>query len=194
MGASYFCKGLVILGLTLSWAQVLILPLDVANSHGLGGGLDISLLWMIIYLTILVMVTILLPFAIFLYESDDELTPARRVCYALQLEFCTLVVVCLILFISWAYLKYADIPVEVLTKPSSEIQDMNDLIVSLNQQTSSPITLEIEVGFPVYVMGILSFIGWIVLVFFGGLGLPALPMDLIMEFVNRPQIRKGTDI
>ena len=71
-------------------------------------------------------------------------------------------------------------------KPSSEIQDMNDLNVSLNRQTSAPITLEIEVGFPVYVMGILSFIGWIILVFFGGLGLPALPMDLIMDFGNRP--------
>lgn len=63
---------------------------------------------------------------------------------------------------------------------------MTNSVVSLNKQTSAPISLEIEVGFPVYVMGILSFIGWIILVFFGGLGLPALPIDLINDFINRP--------
>jgi LMBR1 domain-containing protein 1 len=32
---------------------------------------------------------------------------------------------------------------------------------------------------PVYFIAILTFIGWIFLVFFGGVGLFALPMDLI---------------
>lgn len=31
-GAGYFCKVLVVLGLSLSWLQVLLMPLDVANS------------------------------------------------------------------------------------------------------------------------------------------------------------------
>lgn len=33
LGVSVFCRILVILGLTLSWAQVLMLPLDVANTR-----------------------------------------------------------------------------------------------------------------------------------------------------------------
>lgn len=32
-GASLFCKILVILGMTLTWAQVLMLPLDAANAR-----------------------------------------------------------------------------------------------------------------------------------------------------------------
>jgi LMBR1 domain-containing protein 1 len=65
---------MVILGMTLSWAQVLVLPLDVANSRGLGAGLNMQTFWWIIYIAILVMVTILIPFAIFMYESDEEKT------------------------------------------------------------------------------------------------------------------------
>lgn len=54
--------------------------------------------------------------------------------------------------------------------------------------------MELTVGFPVYVMAIISFLGWIFFVFFGGLGLSALPIDLIMDFVNRPKIRKAVDV
>lgn len=32
-GASLFCKVIVVLGLTLSWAQVLLMPLDIANNQ-----------------------------------------------------------------------------------------------------------------------------------------------------------------
>lgn len=31
-GVSLYCRGLVLVGFTLSWAQVLMLPLDVANT------------------------------------------------------------------------------------------------------------------------------------------------------------------
>lgn len=32
-GVSFYCRILVIVGMTLGWAQVLMLPLDVANSR-----------------------------------------------------------------------------------------------------------------------------------------------------------------
>ena len=43
-------------------------------------------------------------------------------------------------------------------------------------------------------MAIISFVGWFIFVIFGGLGLSALPLDLIMEFVHRPKIRKSSDV
>ena len=49
------------------------------------------------------------------------------------------------------------------------------------------------VGFPVYVMAIISFVGWFIFVIFGGVGLTALPMDMIMEFVHKPKIRNSSE-
>jgi LMBR1 domain-containing protein 1 len=37
-------------------------------------------------------------------------------------------------------------------------------------------------------MAFMSFFGYIFLVVFGGVGIPALPIDLINEFINRPKI------
>lgn len=71
-GSHILLKVLVIVGLTLSWAQVLMVPLDVANSRGEGGDLDMMSFWNTIYCIIAFMVTILLPFAIFMYETDED--------------------------------------------------------------------------------------------------------------------------
>lgn len=40
----------------------------------------------------------------------------------------------------------------------------------------------------VYAMAIMSFVGWILLIFFGGIGLYALPVDMIFDFINRPKL------
>ncbi len=45
-----------------------------------------------------------------------------------------------------------------------------------------------EVTFPIFAMAFMSFIGYILFVVFGGVGLSALPMDMINEFYNRPKI------
>lgn len=42
-------------------------------------------------------------------------------------------------------------------------------------------------------MGFMAFIGWFLFVLFGGVGLSALPMDLINEFLNRPKLIKSSD-
>ena len=41
-----------------------------------------------------------------------------------------------------------------------------------------------------YITTVITFFGWILLVIFGGYGLSALPIDLIISFVNRPKIVK----
>ena len=124
---------------------------------------------------------------------------SQRICEAMKLEFCTLVVCCLVIFISWAFLKTADIPLEILTI-SLETDSANILIASstvlvgvgdVKGQVETQDKVSIDVSFPIYIMALLSFIGWIFLVFFGGLGLSALPLDLIMEFVNRPILRSS---
>jgi LMBR1 domain-containing protein 1 len=40
-------------------------------------------------------------------------------------------------------------------------------------------------------MAILSFFGWILVVLFGGVGLFALPIDMINAFRHRPKLRRS---
>ena len=67
-------KIIVILGLTLSWLQVLLLPLDVSNNRTFGGGLNMKVFWYIIYIVTIIYVLIVYPIATSFYESDDSWT------------------------------------------------------------------------------------------------------------------------
>lgn len=49
--------------------------------------------------------------------------------------------------------------------------------------------MEIDVSFPIFVIGFMSFISWILFVVFGGIGIPALPLDLFYDFCTRPEKR-----
>lgn len=48
-------------------------------------------------------------------------------------------------------------------------------------------TLELNVSLPIYYIGVLSFLSWFFFILFGGIGLSALPMDLIQIFTSRPK-------
>ncbi len=51
----------------------------------------------------------------------------------------------------------------------------------------------IDVTFPVFLMAFLSFVGWFFWTFFVGVGLVALPLDLINEFRTRPEPMKTAE-
>jgi hypothetical protein len=61
----------------LAWAQVLMLPLDVSNVRGTGGGIDMQLFWFIIYLSTAVFIAVILPCLIFWYEADPDWSCVR---------------------------------------------------------------------------------------------------------------------
>jgi len=47
--------------------------------------------------------------------------------------------------------------------------------------------IQIKVGLHIYIVAVLCFLGWFFFVLFGGIGLSAIPIDLILEFVDRPR-------
>lgn len=65
----------------LSWAQVLMLPLDVSNMSGFGGDLDMQLFWFIVYIATGVFVLFIIPSLIYYYEADDEWSFVKFVIY-----------------------------------------------------------------------------------------------------------------
>lgn len=148
--------------------------------------------WLAIYMLIAVLVVFCLPFYIFLYETDEEDGVIKRIWTAFFYECITLIVVSLILFISWAFLKFAEIPITVYSKTAAELEssivNINYQTFKAQPQTSKEAFLELAVSFPIYVLTLMSFVGWILFVIFCGVGLTALPLDLILEFTSRPKL------
>jgi hypothetical protein len=50
---------------------VLLLPVDVSNVRG-NSGLDMYTGWVVIYISVFAMTVVVIPFAIFFYESDED--------------------------------------------------------------------------------------------------------------------------
>lgn len=58
--------------MSLAWAQVLMLPLDVSNARGEGGGIDMKLFWYIIYMASAIMIFVVIPFMKNYLEADED--------------------------------------------------------------------------------------------------------------------------
>ena len=189
-GASGFAQGVVVFGLTLSWAIVLMLPLDVGNARG-DGEIDMMNFWIAIMMIIAIVIAILIPCAIYFYESDEDDSIKRRLTWTICQEVCTLGIALAILFITRIFWRWADIPVERISKGVSYLEFSSVAINAAalaGTQDVHDTTLEMEVGFPIYVMAMMSFLGWVFFCAFGGCGLVALPIDLIVAFKHRPKI------
>lgn len=93
---------------------MLMLPLDVGN-YRIGSNISMDVFWYIIYLTSASLIFIVLPFALFYYETDEEKVFKWRLWTAVKYELFVLVITLLILLCSWAGLRYADLPVTANT-------------------------------------------------------------------------------
>lgn len=78
---AYFPKFVVVLGLSVSAISILMLPADVANrqacQHAIYNGacnltLPMKDLWLAIYIVDAILVFLVIPFAMFFYEGDQD--------------------------------------------------------------------------------------------------------------------------
>lgn len=198
-------KVVTFIGLWLALATILVVPYDVANTRGGGGGVRVDLLWTIIWIVIAVMLFAIIPFAFFFYESDVD--PNRKaedktcrnsqfsgaLCYA-SIVF---VVFATILLIMYAFLNTAEIPVAVQMVPISSMKplsELSELAGSIGPTAPSSYAVvkgstlwKIKVSFTVFLTAFICMLGWFFFCLFVGVGMIALPMDLINEFRYRPQ-------
>lgn len=134
-------------------------------------------------------VLILLPFAMFYYEADDGEGNRnnRRGCEAFKMQIMTLIVFFLVLVILFSTSATTNIPVVSISQSTLALKsyDINDMtltdadIASSRLLLSSSVTLNMAVSLPIYTTALISFVGWFAFVIFGGIGLVALPLDLI---------------
>ena len=150
--------------------------------------------WLIVFMGITIFIVFLLPTTIYYYEADDGDGNKNnsRGCEALKMEFLTVVVVVMVLMIMFSTLAQTNIPVRVISQnvhtnayPIAPTLS-TAVIQQAKQATSQTLGIEMDVSFPIYTTALMSFIGWFAFVIFGGIGLVALPMDLIL-YVDCPR-------
>jgi len=193
---AWFPKILVLVGMTLTEAIVLMLPLDVSNTET-DGGIPTDILWEVIYIALLVVSLGLMPFGIFYYEAADPANGSnsnwKQIRSAVVYEFIILVIFTAISVILWATIGVAEIPVVQLTSPLmtvAQVADINNVCAGSLFSGKCNLSNEIvstSVTFILYLMTMMSFLGLFLLVLFGGIGFSSIPMDFFIGYKYRPK-------
>jgi LMBR1 domain-containing protein 1 len=153
--------------------SLLIIPVDVYNSSG--GGSDAAAhqpllrsLYFGIYIAIVVMLFLVLPFAYFFHDEEGEhATFGGRMCAALKASVCVFVVAAVLVATGvWAYHKLYD------SSGSSDVQWAKTLFDS---QTALSFTTY-------YCIGVISAIGCLLWAVYAAHGMAALPLSMMRGF------------
>ena len=107
----------------------------------------------------------------------------KALCYT----FGAIIISVLILFISWAFLKYVDLPYTEISVGVNETGNPE-------KSVAVDATFTLETSLVVYIIAIMSFFGWIFVVLFGGVGMFGLPIDMINTFRHRPKARTSSSM
>lgn len=82
-----FSRFVAVLGMILAWSQVLMLPLDVSNSRGGGGGIDMKSFWYLIYMLSAIWIFIVIPFMKNYLEADEDWGCVNKLFRLFQLNY-----------------------------------------------------------------------------------------------------------
>ena len=187
-------KIIVIIGLTLSWIQVLLLPLDVSNNRTFGGGLNMRIFWYIIYIITIVYILIVSPISSSYYEADDSWSCKEKICHSFCWFFIYFAFFLIITIILYASLGKADIPINrVQCYYMISVESSFSDITFTSCETNSD-SLRIKVNIIIYAIAVLLFVSWFLFALFGGIGLAAVPIDLFCSFKNRPKHMRSSEV
>ncbi|KAJ3023042.1 hypothetical protein HKX48_004524 [Thoreauomyces humboldtii] len=162
------------------------------------------------YIITIVWCLVVVPFTVFFYEGSDEddgdqkSTPSAFA-YALKWLTPILIFTAAVIFALYWFLGYADIAatrIEGTLTPGTDTSLRASLaycdttlntLGTMTQCISQTGTIHVSVSPIVYIVAIVSFVGWVLFSIFGGVGLIALPVDWISQFLHRPKIIKANE-
>jgi LMBR1 domain-containing protein 1 len=141
------------------------------------------------YVAVAVMCIGVVPFMMFYYEAWDPESRNWQLWTAMKYETCTVVVVALALFLMWQFLGFANVPIDMYSYNTSLIPagSPSSCVASFCASDYTPTVLTVSVTIPVYLVALVAFIGWFLFTIFAGVGLVALPMDLLLDYARRPE-------
>eukprot|EP01116_Phalansterium_solitarium_P006080 TRINITY_DN18393_c0_g1_i1.p1 TRINITY_DN18393_c0_g1~~TRINITY_DN18393_c0_g1_i1.p1 ORF type:complete len:486 (+),score=22.70 TRINITY_DN18393_c0_g1_i1:154-1611(+) len=183
---AWYPRIIVITSFCLVCFNILLLPLDVANAR-LDGGFPMADMWLSIYVIIAAFCVLVVPFALFFYENEDpdSVGVRKQVISAIKYEAVTIIIVLAITLIMFFLLGTSEVPVTRLQ--SNLFVPGSASPASCPSCSRSSSTLDYKISFFVYFVSMMAFAGMFLFVIFGGIGLAAIPLDLINEFRFRPK-------
>mmetsp|Transcript_11626 Transcript_11626/g.43063 ORF Transcript_11626/g.43063 Transcript_11626/m.43063 type:complete len:525 (+) Transcript_11626:234-1808(+) len=217
---AWFPKAVVVLGLTLSELSILLLPLDVANRAACAESVVISAcnfalpmtdLWTAVYMAMLILIIFVIPFTLFYYEQDHDMSVRGKLASSGWWVLGTFTILGLILGLSYGFVGFVDLPVTTLTSglalfgaddatfgPAAAACLKTDAFAHgsvLNAGYACDAgsggvpteTWSVRTSFPVYVVALTSVVSWVSFIAFGGVGMSAIPVDLVKRFLGRPK-------
>lgn len=191
--SGWFSRIVIIAGSALAWALILVLPLDVANSRGTGGGFNMELFYQILFIVYFAFIVFILPFTLFYYESDDEKPFMSRLCYAFCLELSVIIITVIMTLIAYFALRKVQLG-NYLIASYADFSPSEGMISLPNPQVMWDEGVTVNLPGFVFVIVFLIFVGWFFFVLFGGIGLIALPMDMIIDYFYRPRPRTAREM
>ncbi|KND02519.1 uncharacterized protein SPPG_02978 [Spizellomyces punctatus DAOM BR117] len=210
---AWFPKIVVIIGLSLACYNVFLLPLDVANQKGqlqASGNIPMAKITIAFYISTVIICLVVVPFTVFFYEGSDEDDGDQRsspsaFAYAIKWLVPILIFMAGLIFVLYWFLGYADVPTTKLTSVlvaggnlglNSSINSCLNTLAPTGNMTLCQYqtgTNHVVVSPLVYIVAIVTFVGWILFSIFGGVGLIALPVDWVSQFLHRPKPIKANE-
>ena len=199
----WILKIIVIIGLTLAWCQVLMVPLDVSNNRTFGGGINMKLFWFIIFVITLVYILVIFPISSSLYETQEDWTVCEKIKHSLCYFLVQIIFFIAITGILYATIGETSIPIKKIEYNDNcgNIEFNSDKPINMDELRglqcewkSKDENVELNVNIIVYSMAVLTFISWLVFALFGGIGLASVPLDFFVSFKSRPKVLTSDDI
>eukprot|EP00992_Anisonema_acinus_P015359 TRINITY_DN9723_c0_g1_i3.p1 TRINITY_DN9723_c0_g1~~TRINITY_DN9723_c0_g1_i3.p1 ORF type:complete len:385 (-),score=114.16 TRINITY_DN9723_c0_g1_i3:254-1408(-) len=135
------------------------------------------------------MIVIIIPFCTFYYEAYDSSNPsiASQLKSAIGFTLGSVIIFAICLVVLWIVLGTAEIPYKSQVSPMFSVSNMDWNPACTTCKMDGSAVLSIPVSIVVYGVAILNILGWVVFVIFGGVGMGALPIDLMSEWYHRPK-------
>jgi LMBR1 domain-containing protein 1 len=202
-------KIIVLIGLFLTCSVILLLPFDASMSQSCDQDprcpvtAGLAQTWYFAFLSVAIMAFGVIPVAYFWYETDEDDGVPNRICTTICWSCVFMIVFVSFLLGMYFSIGYVELPVELVFPPgynaSSTAQNYLKkwdaakppvpLWTALTDPKSAPrvqAIQNIQTSIVIYILALLSFIGWFLLSLFAGMGLIAVPMDLLSAWWNRP--------
>lgn len=185
-------KVVVALALIVGECCVLMLPFDVANTTA-EGGIPTGTLWMVLYCLVAVFAIVVLPFVFVWHQNDiTDLTGnsvggvVKRVLTTIATVIIVLLVFVIVCTVVYLFFGVAEIPVTRLD--AGTVPTVTD---PAHTGCTEPCGVRsgyvsFRVSPVLFLVTVIDFVGYLVMIIFGSVGLASVPYDLIWGFKTRP--------
>jgi len=185
-------KVIISIGLIIGECCVLMLPFDVAN-RTMDGGLPTSALWMAVYIAVGVFTIAVFPFLFIWHQSDvTDLTGGgavsmfKRVVTTIITVLIIIAIFAVVCIAAYVFFGVAEVPV---TRLDSALLHEDDPITESGCPEpcgTRPGYVSFRVSPVLFIITVIDFLGYLIMIIFGSVGLASVPYDLFYGFISRP--------